>query len=756
MGGHPRTFQFHACFVAIFFFIHLLHFSTVVKASNNGGFSVKLIRKELARTTSPYSRRLMDSSKVVQSTSNAYLGHYLMELSIGTPPKTIYGIADTGSDLIWTQCVPCHNCYKQLNPMFDPQQSSTYTNISCESEACHILDTTTLCSSSSFSSHNDQCNYTYAYASASITQGVLAHEKFTFTSTMGQPISLEGVVFGCGHSNSGDFNDHEMGIIGLGKGPASLISQMGSSFGSKRFSQCLVPFNTDIDVYSKLSFGNGSEVLGEGVVSTPLVTKADDTTPYFVTLLGITVGNTYLPFSNTSSGTVAKGNMFIDSGTPPTILPQDLYDRVVAQMSNQIALRPIEDDHDLGSQLCYRTETIVGGPMIIAHFEGADVQLTQTQIFVPPKDGVQCLGFTNTSSDGGIYAYNPGFSVQLIRKNSSYSPFSISNHFHKHKHRHLPFSRVPKKPLASGPFTRVISNNGDFLMKLSLGSPPVEIYGLIDTGSDLVWTQCIPCNNCYKQKNPMFEPQRSGTYSSIPCDSEECNLVPGQTCSPQKLCGYSYGYADSSVTQGVLSRETTTFSSTNGDSTVVEGIVFGCGHKNTGTFNENDMGIIGLGGGPLSLVSQVGAKYGGRRFSQCLVPFHTDPNSSGTISFGEASDVSGEGVVTTPLVSAEEELKMQINLRPVLDDPDLGTQLCYKSETNLEGPILTAHFDGADVQLMPIQTFISPKDGVFCFAMAGANDGEYIFGNFAQANILIGFDLDKRIVSFKPADCTKQ
>ncbi|MED6218097.1 hypothetical protein PIB30_023812 [Stylosanthes scabra] len=363
--------------------------------------------------------------------------------------------------------------------------------------------------------------------------------------------------------------------------------------------------------------------------------------------------------------------------------------------------------------------------------------------------------------------------VQLIRKNRTRSALSVSNHFHKHKHKHLPFSPVPKKPLASGPITRVITNNGDFLMKLSLGSPPVEIYGLIDTGSDLVWTQCIPCNDCYKQNNPMFEPQRSKTYSSIPCDSKE-----------------------------------STFSSTNGDSTVVEDIVFGCGHKNTGTFNENDMGIIGFGGGPLSLVSQVGAKYGGRRFSQCLVPFHADPNSSGTISFGEASDVSGGGVVTTPLVSAEgqtpylvtlqgitvgdkfvpfdcstevskgnimidsgtpttylpqalydqlvEELKVKSNLRPILDDPDLGTQLCYRSETNLEGPILTAHFDGADVQLMPIQTFISPKDGVFCFAMAGANDGVYIFGNFAQANILIGFDLDKRTVSFKPADCTKQ
>lgn len=178
------------------------------------------------------------------------------------------------------------------------------------------------------------------------------------------------------------------------------------------------------------------------------------------------------------------------------------------------------------------------------------------------------------------------------------------------------------------------------------------------------------------------------------------------------------------------------------------------------------------------------------------------------IRFGEESDVSGEGVVTTPLVSQEdqtsylvtlegisvgdtfvvfnnsemlskgnimidsgtpatylpqefydrlvEELKVQSNLRPIEDDPDLGSQLCYRSETNLEGPILTAHFEGADVPLMPIQTFIPPKDGVFCFAMAGTTDGEYIFGNFAQSNILIGFDLDRRTVSFKPTDCTNQ
>ncbi|KAF7824955.1 aspartic proteinase CDR1-like [Senna tora] len=222
------------------------------------------------------------------------------------------------------------------------------------------------------------------------------------------------------------------------------------------------------------------------------------------------------------------------------------------------------------------------------------------------------------------------------------------------------------------------------------------------------------------------------------------------------------------------------------------------------------MGIIGLGGGPLSLVSQIGALYGGRRFSQCLVPFHTDPNVAGTLRFGEGSEVSGEGVVTTPLASEEGETNYKVTLKgisieetfvpfntsndvlskgnimldsgtpttylpqdfydllvqelkghstmvPIEDDPDLGSQLCYKSEGNLEGPILTAHFENdADVPLMTTQTFVPPKDGVYCFAMAGSSDGEYIFGNFAQSNVLIGFDLEKKTVSFKPTDCTNE
>lgn len=203
-----------------------------------------------------------------------------------------------------------------------------------------------------------------------------------------------------------------------------------------------------------------------------------------------------------------------------------------------------------------------------------------------------------------------GFSVELIRIGSPNSPLVHS------------FYQVP----TYGPFTKVTSNNGDYLMKLTLGSPPVDLYGLADTGSDLIWAQCTPCYNCYEQKAPMFDPTKSKTYSAIPCGSEQCGLLPyGASCSPENTCEYTYGYADSSVTRGVLAKETFTVGTSGGE----VDIVFGCGYNNSGSFNENDMGIVGLGGGPLSLVSQIGAIYGGRRFSQCLVPFHTDPNIAG-------------------------------------------------------------------------------------------------------------------------------
>ncbi|KAF1892187.1 hypothetical protein Lal_00036546 [Lupinus albus] len=354
--------------------IHLTLYQAV-----NGGFSVNLIR---TKSTNAHSQRVMGTT---YTNSYAYLGQHLLELSIGTPPVKIYG-----SDLIWAQCVPCPNCFKQLKPLFDPKKSSTYKNISCQSDKCHQVYTGAC-------SPENMCDYSYGYADSSVSHGILASETITLKSSEGKPVQLSDITFGCGHNNSGTFNDHEMGIIGISKAPTSLVSQIGGN----KFSQCLVPFHTDTSIASKMSFGKGSEVVGDGVISIPLVNGISGSSYsnlYFVTLLGMSVEDTRFDISNNPE-TIRKGNMLIDSGTPPTVLHQKLYDEVFNEVRKQVPMNPITDDPDLGTQLCYKTSTNLKGPMITMHLEGGDIHLSPIQTFIPPKDGVFCLGFSNTSNE---------------------------------------------------------------------------------------------------------------------------------------------------------------------------------------------------------------------------------------------------------------------------------------------------------------------------------------------------------------------
>ena len=76
--------------------------------------------------------------------------------------------------------------------------------------------------------------------------------------------------------------------------------------------------------------------------------------------------------------------------------------------------------------------------------------------------------------------------------------------------------------------------------------------------------------------------------------------------------------------------------------------------------------------GALSHLFHNSVTFGSKRFSQCLVPFHADPHTSGTISFGDASDVSGEGVATTPLVSEQGQSPYFVTLEGILEGISVG------------------------------------------------------------------------------------
>ncbi|KAE8658621.1 Detected protein of unknown function [Hibiscus syriacus] len=93
--------------------------------------------------------------------------------------------------------------------------------------------------------------------------------------------------------------------------------------------------------------------------------------------------------------------------------------------------------------------------------------------------------------------------------------------------------------------------------------------------------------------------------------------------------------------------------------------IFGCGHDNQVIFgpeNPGIAGLVGLGGGNFSLVSQIRTQVD-HRFSYCFVPLSAKP--SGKLFFGQESIISRPGVVSIPLVSKFPETYYYLTLEGV-------------------------------------------------------------------------------------------
>ncbi|XP_068657080.1 aspartic proteinase CDR1-like [Aristolochia californica] len=409
----------------------------------------------------------------------------------------------------------------------------------------------------------------------------------------------------------------------------------------------------------------------------------------------------------------------------------------------------------------------------------------------------------------GVEAGTVGFSVELVRRDSPRSPFynplesssaRIARAVKRSKDRVDYFLRRSAKSSLSDQSPQaaessVLPNGGDYLMTLALGTPPVKILAIADTGSDLIWTQCKPCENCYKQDDPLFDPESSSSYRNVSCQSAPCQGLRS-SCSSGS-CQYQYSYGDQSYTIGTLATETFTFDSTSGSKVKFPKSVFGCGHENQGTFTSRGAGLVGLGGGSLSLIRRLGSSIDGK-FSYCLVPL-TDDSASSVLSFGRDAIVSGQGAVSTPLVKADPDtfyylslekitvgkkviefpnpegniiidsgttltylissvfdeltsaVSSVIDLTPV-KDPQQLFQLCYRAKADAKLPYLNFGFSGANLRLAPLNTFIEVEEGIICLAVL-PSDGLMIFGNVAQQNYKVGYDLAEGTVSFASKDC---
>ncbi|BBG98583.1 Eukaryotic aspartyl protease family protein [Prunus dulcis] len=342
---------------------------------------IKRGRKRLQRL-SVLSTSSSDHNLGATSPIHAGQGEFLMKLSIGTPAETYNAILDTGSDLIWTQCKPCKDCYDQPSPIFDPKSPQ-------HSQSYHVKASSVK-------------HYPHKHAPTTLVNGILATETFTFGD-----VSIPKIGFGCGKDNQGGGFNQGAGLVGLGRGTLSLVSQLKEP----KFSYCLASVD-DTKSSSTLLMGSVANLDNTtskhaDIKTTPLIKSPnpDQSTFYYLGLEGISVGDTRLPIKKDTFalGDDGNGGLIIDSGTTLTYIEEGAFDLLKTEFTSQIKLAETDATDTVGLDVCFKLPEDDGSgkvevPKLVFHFKNADLELPAENYIIADTDvGVLCLAMGSAS-----------------------------------------------------------------------------------------------------------------------------------------------------------------------------------------------------------------------------------------------------------------------------------------------------------------------------------------------------------------------
>ncbi|KAK4439023.1 putative aspartic protease [Sesamum alatum] len=341
-----------------------------------------------------------------------------------------------------------------------------------------------------------------------------------------------------------------------------------------------------------------------------------------------------------------------------------------------------------------------------------------------------------------------------------------------------------------------------YTVELGLGTPFVKRTFIFDTGSGITWTQCKPCFQCFKQKEPLFDTRKSNSYKLMPIKNK---LAKDFTCT-MFGCAYYVGYYSGQMSAGIASVEDFTFQTTARVPYRVPGLVFGCGTINRGPFGNTNAvsGILGMDKQPVSFARQLGGLIR-ERFSYCL----TETASPSYLKFGEETTIHGRNTQHTPFLktnqyavhyglklldisiggqklgltqgtfsgscvidsggsislleakaysavenSLERYFSKFKNVRRLRGGGTPSGFLCYIQPRGFRRfPNLTFHFQGADFRV-PSENLFLLRRNFFCLAMI-ASQNLTLLGAYQQRNVRIVYDLKDEMLSFAPEDCSR-
>ncbi|XP_038707225.1 aspartic proteinase CDR1-like [Tripterygium wilfordii] len=280
----------------------------------------------------------------------------------------------------------------------------------------------------------------------------------------------------------------------------------------------------------------------------------------------------------------------------------------------------------------------------------------------------------------------------------------------------------------------LIEDRGEYFLEIYIGSPPVSVIVIADTGSSLIW---VKCSGDYKAHH--FNPPSSSSYETVTYNSKFCKALRKINIGDSNSCEYDYSYRDGSRV--------------------------------------------------LSLVSQLKSQIESK-FSYCLLPIGSMKTNK--LRFGVGETISNVKVVSTPLVLKDPPTRYYFSLESIsiggkrtissqsrgnimidsgttltmlhsklynnletivkkwisgtpIEDPPKEFKLCHEAKFIRADdlPTMVFHFDGPDIHLQSAHTFMRYHTHVVCMIIV-PNDNLLIFRSMAQVNFRVEFYVQNR------------
>ncbi|XWS44646.1 hypothetical protein CRYUN_Cryun15aG0065900 [Craigia yunnanensis] len=245
-----------------------------------------------------------------------YCRYYNVTINIGQPPKPYFLDLDTGSDLTWLQCdAPCVHCIEAPHPLYQPNNEL----VVCKDPLCAALHPPGdyKCESP------EQCDYEVEYADGGSSLGVLVRDMFSLNYTNGIRLNPR-LALGCGYDQIPGASYHPLdGILGLGRGKSSVVSQLQS--------QGLV---RNVVGHCLSGRGGGFLFFGDGLYDFSRVT--------WTSIKYYSPGIAELHFSGKATG-IKNLILVFDSGSSYTYLNSQAYQTLTVLLKKELSGRSLKE-----------------------------------------------------------------------------------------------------------------------------------------------------------------------------------------------------------------------------------------------------------------------------------------------------------------------------------------------------------------------------------------------------------------------------